>query len=55
MKIWSLLNNGVMVQNDVTSEIQNSDITFNAPCELSQPIGKTEFSITAKNRTNSVS
>ena len=24
-------------------------------CELSQPIGKTEFSSTAKNRTNSVS
>ena len=28
---------------------------FNIGCELSQPIGKTEFSSTAKNRTDSVS
>ena len=33
----------------------SSDVTFNVACELSQPMGKTEFSSTAKNRTNSVS
>ena len=32
-----------------------SDITFNVACELSQPMGKTEFSRIAKNRTNSFS
>ena len=32
-----------------------SDITFNVACELSRPMGKTEFSRIAKNRTNSVS
>ena len=30
-------------------------VTFNVACELSQPMGKTEFSSTAKKRTNSVS
>ena len=33
---------------DATSEIKSSDVTFNAACELSQSIGKTEFSSTAK-------
>ena len=28
---------------------------FNVTCELSQPMGKTEFSSTDKSRTNSVS
>ena len=41
--------------SDVTSEIQSSDVMFNVGCELSQPMGKTEFSSKAKNRTNSVS
>ena len=27
-------------------------VTFNVACELSQPMGKTEFSSTARNRTN---
>ena len=36
-------------KNDVTSEIKCSDVTFNIACELSQPVGKTEFSSTAKN------
>ena len=40
--------------NDVTSEIKNSDVTLNVACELSQPMGKTEFSSIAKNGTNSV-
>ena len=40
---------------DVTSEIQNSDVTFNIAYELSQPMGKTEFSSTAINRATSVS
>ena len=40
--------------SDVTSEIQSSDVTFKVACKLSQPMGKTEFSSTAKNRTNSV-
>ena len=30
-------------KNDVTSEIQSSDVTFNVACELSQPMGKTEL------------
>ena len=29
-------------------------ITFSVSCELSQPMGKTEFSSTSKNRTNYV-
>ena len=33
----------VVVQNDVTSEIKSSDVTFNVACELSQPMGKTNF------------
>ena len=36
--------------SDVTSEIKSSDVTFNITCELSQPMGKTEFSSTAENR-----
>ena len=35
--------------------LQTTDVTFSGSCELSQPMGKTEFSSTAKNRTNSVS
>ena len=31
------------------------DVIFSVLCELSQPMGKTEFSSTTKNRTNSVS
>ena len=31
------------------------DVIFDVSCELFQPIGKTEFSSTAKNRTNSIS
>ena len=31
-----------------SSEIWSSDIMFNIACELSQPMGKTEFSSTAK-------
>ena len=42
-------------KSDVTSEIYSSDVTFSIACELSQPMGKTEFSSTAKNRTNPVS
>ena len=42
-------------KNDVTSEIYSSEVTFNIECEMSQPIGKTEFSSTAKNGINSVS
>ena len=34
---------------------ETTDVTFSVSCELSQPMGKTEFSSTAKNRTNSVS
>ena len=34
--------------SDVTSEIQNSDVTFNVVCELPQPVGKTKFSSTIK-------
>ena len=30
-------------KNDIASEIKSSDVTFNAACKLSQPIGKTEF------------
>ena len=46
----------VVVQKyDVNSEIERSDLTFHVACELSQPMGKTEFSSTAKNRINSVS
>ena len=41
-------------KGDIISEIQSSDITYYAACELSQPTGKTEFSSTAKNRTNFV-
>ena len=37
--------------SDVTSEILN----FNIACELSQPMGKSEFSSTVKKRTNPVS
>ena len=44
----------VVMQNDIIPEIWSSDITFNVACELSQPMGKTEFSSTAKNRTYSV-
>ena len=43
------------IGNDVTSEIHSSDVTFNVGCELSQPMGKTEFSSATRNRTNSVS
>ena len=42
-------------KSDVTSEIETSDVMFNIACELSQPMGKTKFSSTAKNRTNSIS
>ena len=42
-------------KSGVISESSNSDDTFNVACELSQPLGKTEFSSTAKNRTNYVS
>ena len=44
----------LLLISDITSEIQPSDVTFNAACELSQPMGKTQFSSTAKIRTNSV-
>ena len=40
--------------SDVTAEIYSSDVTFNIASDLSQPIGKTDCSSTAKNRTNSV-
>ena len=40
---------------DVASENYNSDVTFNVACVLSQPMGKTKFSSSAKNRINSVS
>ena len=40
---------------DVTYKIYNSEGTFNVACELSKPMGKTEFSSTTKNRTNTVS
>ena len=30
-------------KNDVTSEIQSSDVIFNVACELSQPMGKAEL------------
>ena len=36
-------------------DLLTTDVTFSVACELSQPIGKTQFSSTAKNRTNSVS
>ena len=39
----------------VTIDFYSSDVTFNIVCELSQPMGKTEFSSTAKSRSNSVS
>ena len=42
-------------KSDVTSKNKSSDVMFNVACELSQPIGKTGFSSTAKNRTKSVS
>ena len=32
-----------------------TDVNFSVACELSQPMGKTEFSSSAKTRTNSVS
>ena len=32
-----------------------TEVTFSITCELSQPMGETEFSSTTKNRTNSVS
>ena len=35
--------------------LSTTDVTLSASCELSQLIGKTEFSSTAKNRTNSFS
>ena len=38
----------VVIQNDVASEIKTSDVTFNVACELSQPMGKIEFSTTVK-------
>ena len=34
---------------------ETTDVTFSVACGLSHPMGKTEFSSTAKNRTNSVS
>ena len=37
--------------NGITSEIKSSDFTLNIGCELSQPMGKTEFSSTTKNKT----
>ena len=40
---------------DVTNEMQSFDVTFIVACELSQPMGKTEFSSIPKSRTNSVS
>ena len=42
-------------KSDVTSAIESYDVTFSVACELSQPTGKTEFSSTAKNITNSTS
>ena len=33
-----------MVEKDVTTEIYSSDVIFNVTCELSHPMGKTEFS-----------
>ena len=33
-------------KSDVTYEINSSDVTFNGACELSQPMGKAEFSCT---------
>ena len=42
----------VVVQNDVTTEVF---VTFNVACELSQAMGKTEFSSNANNKTNSYS
>ena len=41
--------------SDFISEINSSDVTFNAACEMSQPMGKTEFSSTTKTKTNSIS
>ena len=35
--------------------LKNSDVTFSASYELSQPMGKTAFSSYAKTRTNTVS
>ena len=35
--------------------LYTTDVTFSVLYESSQPMGKTEFSSTAKNRTNSVS
>ena len=35
--------------------LYTTDVTFSVSCELSQSMGKTEFSSTAKNRINSVS
>ena len=40
-------------KSDVTSESKSSDVMFNVACELSHSMGMTEFSSTAKNRTNS--
>ena len=37
-----------MVQNDVTTEIYSSEVIFNVTCELSNPMGRTEFSSMAK-------
>ena len=34
---------------------KTAEVTFSVTYELSQPMGKTEFFSTAKNRTNSVS
>ena len=38
----------VVVISDVTSKIYNSDVIFNILYEMSQPMGKTEFSSTGK-------
>ena len=40
----------VGVESDVTSEISNSEVTLNVACELSQPMGKTEFFSTAEKK-----
>ena len=42
-------------KSEVISEVHSSDVTFNVVCGLSQPMGYTEYSSTAINRTNSVS
>ena len=42
-------------KSDEISESQNSDVAFKVALELYRPTGKTEFSSTARKRTNSVS